>query len=209
MWVLYLLSWLGILIQMAFLLIAIASGLYYLAEIVEENTEVTKKVIRWLTILVTVVYGAILLFEELPFILICCGLLSQLVHLVILIDFPYITINSFSFISAIILFIVNHYLAFSFFSGVFMPFYELLGFFTICIWLVPFSLFISLSANDHVLPIALFGRESWNPHPPPFMERNETDALGNYLSKKKNKYGLLTLMHYCKERVFPRNKKMF
>ncbi|CAH1392821.1 unnamed protein product [Nezara viridula] len=209
MWVLYLLSWVGIIFQMTFLLIAIASGLYYLAEIVEENTEVTKKVIRWLIILVIIVYAAILLFEELPFILILCGFLSQSVHLIILTDFPYITINSFSFVSAIILFIINHYLAFSFFSGVFMPFYELLGFFTICIWLVPFSLFISLSANDHVLPVALFGRESWNPHPPTFMETNETDALGNYLSKKKNKYSLLTLMHYCKEHFFSQNKKMF
>nr|XP_014288337.1 protein TEX261 isoform X2 [Halyomorpha halys] len=124
MWVLYLLSWFGIIVQMSFLLIAIASGLYYLAEIVEENTEITKKVIRWLSIFVLLVYTAILLFEDLPFILVLCGMLSQIVHLVILLDFPYITINSFSFISAILLFIINHYLAFGFFSGIFMPFYE-------------------------------------------------------------------------------------
>ncbi|XP_014288336.1 protein TEX261 [Halyomorpha halys] len=209
MWVLYLLSWFGIIVQMSFLLIAIASGLYYLAEIVEENTEITKKVIRWLSIFVLLVYTAILLFEDLPFILVLCGMLSQIVHLVILLDFPYITINSFSFISAILLFIINHYLAFGFFSGIFMPFYELLGYFTICIWLVPFALFISLSANDNVLPIGLFGRESWNPHPPAFLDPNETDALGNYLSQKKTKYGLLTLMHYFKEKFFPQNKKMF
>ena len=29
---------------------------------------------------------------------------------------------------------------------------QVLGFFFLCVWLVPFSIFISLSANDMVLP---------------------------------------------------------
>lgn len=32
------------------------------------------------------------------------------------------------------------------------PFTEIASFFGICVWLIPFSLFVSLSASDNVLP---------------------------------------------------------
>ena len=48
--------------------------------------------------------------------------------------------------------IINHYLAFSHFSSVYYPFNQIIGYFTLCLWLVPFAFFISLSANDNTLP---------------------------------------------------------
>lgn len=30
--------------------------------------------------------------------------------------------------------------------------FQVLGYFTVCLWIVPFGLFVSLSANDNVLP---------------------------------------------------------
>lgn len=70
---------------------------------------------------------------------------------------------------------VNHYLAFQYFSTVWHPFHEVslifphgftfvslvfncsicpqvLAFFTLCLWFVPFSFFVSLSANENTLP---------------------------------------------------------
>lgn len=38
-----------------------------------------------------------------------------------------------------------------FFNSIFNLF-QVLGYFTICLWIVPFALFVSLSANDNVLP---------------------------------------------------------
>ena len=44
---------------------------------------------------------------------------------------------------------------------------QVLGFFFICLWIVPFSIFISLTANDMVLPTlggpdgANTGRQGW------------------------------------------------
>ena len=44
MWFLYLLSWVSTVIQICFVTLAIAAGLYYLAELVEEFTSMTVKV---------------------------------------------------------------------------------------------------------------------------------------------------------------------
>lgn len=34
----------------------------------------------------------------------------------------------------------------------FRSWFQVLGYFTICLWIVPFALFVSLNANDNVLP---------------------------------------------------------
>lgn len=44
MWFLYLLSWVSTVLQICFVTLAIAAGLYYLAELVEEYTVMTGKV---------------------------------------------------------------------------------------------------------------------------------------------------------------------
>ena len=46
MWFLYLLSWVSTVLQICFVTLAIAAGLYYLAELVEEYTVMTAKVSR-------------------------------------------------------------------------------------------------------------------------------------------------------------------
>merc|ERR1711936_1522430 len=57
-----------------------------------------------------------------------------------------------AFIGACVMLIVNHYLAFQFFADKYYIFSEVLGYFTLCLWLVPFAFFVSLSANENVLP---------------------------------------------------------
>ena len=56
------------------------------------------------------------------------------------------------FFSASALVIINHYLAFNFFGEHYYPFSEVMAYFTMCLWLVPFAFFVSLSANENVLP---------------------------------------------------------
>ena len=48
--------------------------------------------------------------------------------------------------------VIDHCTWFIYFSGIYYPFSEILAFFTICVWMVPFGFFISLSANENVLP---------------------------------------------------------
>ncbi|KAJ8945808.1 hypothetical protein NQ314_009030 [Rhamnusium bicolor] len=122
MWFLTLISYIAILVQIIFITIAIAAGLYYLAELVEEYTTVAKKLIWWMN--------------------------------------------------------------------------AVIAYFTLFLWLVPFALFVSLSANDNVLPTTT--------------ERLDGDVVSNYFSKRNKKYGLLTFFNYAKDTLLPvRTKKGF
>ena len=52
MWFLYTLSWIATVLQVCFVTMAIAAGLYYLAELVEEFTAVAAKVLcGWFSLL--------------------------------------------------------------------------------------------------------------------------------------------------------------
>jgi len=197
MWFLYMLSWVATVLQICFVTLAIAAGLYYLAELVEEYTVMTAKVIRWMIILVLLTYGGLFLFEDIPPIMLVCGMLAQVSHLALLSSFPFFVISSPSFVLAVIMVIVNHYLAFQHFGNHYYPFSEVMAYFSICMWLVPFTFFVSLSANENVLPTVTERR-------PLLSEDN--DVVSNYFSKKEKKYGLLSVFNSIKDTVTPSKK---
>lgn len=200
MTLLYLLTFVGFLVQICFITLAIAAGLYYLAELVEEYTVAAKKVISVLILATTTIYVLFIFFDNLPWSMIWCGLFAQLCHGFIMKSFPYVQFTSISFIGACIMLIVNHWLAFSYFSSVWYQFSEILAYFTLCLWIVPFALFVSLSANDNVLPTV-------NERSPLL---NDNDIVTNYFSNKGKKLGLLSLFNYAKESILPqRNKKSY
>jgi hypothetical protein len=69
-------------------------------------------------------YIGFLLFEDFPASVIICGIISQVAHLFILKTFPFVMIASPAFIVAIIMLIINHYLAFQYFAAVYYSFSE-------------------------------------------------------------------------------------
>lgn len=99
------------------------------------------------------VYIGLMLFDSLPWSMILSGLASQVLHAMIMKSFPFVKVLSPEFILTVILVIVNHYLAFRFFAQTYYSLSEVLAYFTLCLWIVPFALFVSLSANDQVLPM--------------------------------------------------------
>lgn len=194
-----LLSYFSLLVQICFVTVSIAAGLYYLAELVEEYTVLAKKVITWMIVGSVLLYVVFIFTERFTWTLILCGLGAQALHAAILKNFPYVKFLSPSFLGAVILLLANHYLAFIYFQQQFHPFTEVMAYFTLCLWLVPFALFVSLSANDNVLPTS--------------NERthllSDNDVVTNYFSSRK-KIGLLSLFNYAKESLLPeRNKKAF
>ncbi|XP_019548245.2 protein TEX261 [Aedes albopictus] len=194
-----LLSYFSLLVQICFVTVSIAAGLYYLAELVEEYTVMAKKVITWMIMGSVLLYIIFIFTERFTWTLILCGLGAQALHAAILKNFPYVKFLSPCFLGAVILLLVNHYLAFIYFQQQFHPFTEVMAYFTLCLWLVPFALFVSLSANDNVLPTS--------------NERthllSDNDVVTNYFSSRK-KIGLLSLFNYAKESLLPeRNKKAF
>jgi hypothetical protein len=74
-------------------------------------------------------YIGFLLFEDFPTSVIICGIISQVAHLFILKTFPFVVIASPAFIIAIIMLIINHYLAFQYFAAVYYSFSEVCSLF--------------------------------------------------------------------------------
>lgn len=153
MWFIYVLSYVALVFQFCFVSLAIASGLYYLAEVIEEFTSTAAKVIRTIILvlkhyinyykdliivyylteqsfipicfkIVIGIYIGFLLFEDFPLLMTLCGLATQFAHLLLMNTFPYFMVSSPGFILTVIFLIVNHYLAFSYFSTHFYPFLE-------------------------------------------------------------------------------------
>ena len=81
----------------------------------------------------------------------------------------------------------------------FILFFQVLAYFTVCLWIVPFSFFVSLSANENVLPTT-------TDLPP----REDADVVSNYFNKRGKKYNILAFLKKAQESVLPeRVKKHF
>ncbi|XP_013780078.1 protein TEX261-like isoform X1 [Limulus polyphemus] len=201
MWFLYFLSWVATVVQLCFVVLAVAAGLYYLADIVEEYTVMTGKIIRFLILVTLCIYVCLFLFEDLPLSLILCGAANQIGHLFILRTFPFFILTSAPFIVTVALLVINHYLAFNYFGSVYYHFSEVLAYFTLCLWIVPFAFFISLSANENILPTVSESKP---------LLTEDSDVVTNYFSHRSKRYGLLSFFNYAKESILPqRMKKTF
>lgn len=100
-----------------FLLLFLAAGLYYIAELVEEYTVIAKKVIKTLIFCSISIYLIFIFTDELSWTIIICGSAAQLLHLAILSSFPFVKFLSVQFLGAIVLLVYNHYLAFVYFNA--------------------------------------------------------------------------------------------
>lgn len=156
MLVLTTLSFAGGILAFILITLSIASGLYYVSEFVEEHASFSKKCIQY-TIFVVCGILAISIIDGLPWYLILLGLGSHAIYYMNLKTFPVIQLSSGRFISACVLVFVNHYFWFRAFGEMQrerrqVSFGQVASFFGICVWLVPFALFVSLSAGDNMLP---------------------------------------------------------
>merc|ERR1719320_1783585 len=148
--------------------------------------------------LVLLTFLGLFCFENIPTTLIVCGVIAQIAHLSLLSSFPFFCATSPSFLVAVVMVIVNHYFAFSHFGENYYPFSEVMAYFTICLWLVPFSFFVSLSANENVLPTM-----STMERRPLLSHEDNNDVVSNYFSKKQKGVGLLSVFNKVKDSVTP------
>ncbi|KAF2094255.1 DUF396-domain-containing protein [Rhizodiscina lignyota] len=180
MWILPLVGYLGLILGFCFLTLAIASGLYYLSELVEEHTVFSKKLLTRLIYAVIVVQVLLALVDRFPWGLTALSVASHVVYAQNLRRFPVVKLTDPIFILSCVLVLLNHYLWFRHFQQPpsmpppgssywsrsssdrerypygFDPsipsFTEVASYFGICVWLVPFALFVGLSAGENVLP---------------------------------------------------------
>lgn len=207
MWFMYLLSWIAFIIIAICLTISVAAGMYYVAELIEEYTSVAKRVIRFVLISITVL-NIFLIFLETQFTwtLWCIGMVSNIIYFFILADFPVITFLSPTFLFSMVLLIIHHYFAFTFFNNYYYPFPEILAYFTVFVWTIPFCFVLSLSANDYVLP--QYAEPQRDRYTDDTLLNNGGDVVTNYFKKRANKIGLLAFMRSVQDSILPtRNKK--
>ncbi|KFZ15224.1 hypothetical protein V502_05709 [Pseudogymnoascus sp. VKM F-4520 (FW-2644)] len=164
-WILPLVGYLGMVLGFSFLTLAIASGLYYLSELVEEHTVIAKRLLTRMIYAVIAIQTLLVLVDGFPKVLSLIGIVSHVVYLGNMRRFPVVKLSDPLFLSSCVLVLINHYYCFAHFSS--LPraptnsiydapagpsFTEIASYFGICVWLVPFALFVSLSASDNVLP---------------------------------------------------------
>ena len=110
--------------------------------------------------------------------------------------FPYIEFNSPTFLLSVALFVLKHYLTLNYFADNFVPYDQVIGYFTVCLWVVPFTLLISTSAGENTLPTVgagLGGRREQG-----------SDVLSHYYATKKKRSSFLMYLETIKERLMPR-----
>lgn len=112
---------------MFFLFICLAAGLYYVAELVEEYTVLAKKVITTIILIVVFIYILFIFFDNLPWSMVICGIIAQAMHGLIMTNFPYVKFLSIPFLGALTLLIINHWLAFQFFTSSYFSLSEVSG----------------------------------------------------------------------------------
>ncbi|PPJ58111.1 hypothetical protein CBER1_05313 [Cercospora berteroae] len=169
MWILPLLGYCGLILGFLFLTLAIASGLYYLSELVEEHTVLSKKLLYrliYFIIATQILLGAV---DSFPWTLSAFSIASHVIYSLNLRRFPVVKLTDPVFLASCVLVLANHYLWFKHFSAhspttsssgrysYLEPkdvptFTEIASFFGLNVWLVPFALFVSLSAGENVLP---------------------------------------------------------
>ncbi|RDW77057.1 DUF396 protein-like protein [Coleophoma cylindrospora] len=165
MWVLPLVGYLGLAVGFGFLTLAIASGLYYLSELVEEHTVFAKRLLMRLIYAVIAIQVLLCLVDGFPITISLLSIFSHVVYLGNMRRFPVVKLDDPLFLLSCVLVLVNHYAWFRHFSNppyaaqrgrydqASLPsFTEIASYFGLCVWLVPFALFVSLSASDNVLP---------------------------------------------------------
>lgn len=199
---LQLLSFFGIIFGFLFLTLSIASGLYYISELVEEYSEPTKRFLTHSIYAVISIYCLLLIFDQFPFKLSIFSIVSCLIYLQNLRYFPFISLTSPIFITSCGLVILNHYLWFKHFNNTEIPpqfrfdpnyipkrrasFSEVASFFGICVWFIPFALFVSLSAGDNILPMSIPKKNNDDDYNHPILRKKATGLAKTVINGVRN-----------------------
>jgi len=159
-------AYIGGYIFLCFVAGSLATGLYYLAELVEEYSKLTAKVLKHTIQGVALTHVLVYMLDGTPLKCLLVSLAACAAHSLMLKPFPYISLTSFEFIASFALTLVQTWLWIGYFREGFhidsrtYGYYTtemVMGFFLVMVWLVPFGFLMSLSSNDGVLPSSSTG----------------------------------------------------
>ena len=93
MWILPLIGYAGAIVGFGFLTLAIASGLYYLSELVEEHTVIAKRLLTRTIYTIIGVQVTLLIVDGFPFWATLLGIVSHVVYLGNMRRFPFVKLS--------------------------------------------------------------------------------------------------------------------
>ena len=164
------------LVALILLALALSSGLYMISELCEEYPTFAGKIVK-LSVYVVMALHLVVYLDGIPFYCCLVGAISHLFYLLALQRYPLIQLFSVQTALVLIAFVASHMVWFDYFitsnnggyksrNGDYydhdydnnhttsqnFEFSQILGFFLVMIWFIPFSLFVSLTINDYSLP---------------------------------------------------------
>ncbi|GMK54242.1 hypothetical protein CspeluHIS016_0108280 [Cutaneotrichosporon spelunceum] len=172
---LHLISYAGSITAFLFVTLSLASGLLWVAELIEEHSRFARVVGVRAIYAIIVLHALLYVFDGLPFLHIVFSILCHVVYLqhFSAASWPFISLSSPVFILSCIMVVADHFLWFFYFARVAQEakrtrsaryrysqqatrdapsFMDVAVFFASCVWFIPLFLFLSLSANDNVIP---------------------------------------------------------
>lgn len=93
MWILPLVGYAGTVIGFCFLTLAIASGLYYLSELVEEHSVIAKRLLTRLIYIIIGLQAALWLIDGFPFFATLLSIGSHVIYLGNMRRFPFVKLS--------------------------------------------------------------------------------------------------------------------
>jgi len=175
---------------LVFIAICLACGLYFLAELAEEYPSFTGSIIKYSIWMVLAVHPCLWMFESFPILPVATGMLAHGLYYKLLETFPFTEMASPVFLSSIVVLCLSHYFWITYFSETWWSLGYIMGFFFTCVWLVPFTFFISLSINENVLPCEF----------PSYQQEQAQGQNQNQNQKNQKKGFLLTVFDFLRRK---------
>jgi hypothetical protein len=156
-----------------------------MAELVEEYTSLTRRILYVLALGILIVHGLFMLLEDLPLVPLGVGMVAHSSYLWLLQSFPFVRFASPAFLCSFALLVASHYLWITHFASHYHEVTHVLCFFVLNVWIVPFGFFISLSVNESTLPDRL--------------AQSADDAYTDSAARSRQKSGLLSAFSAARE----------
>ena len=130
-----------------------ATGVYYVAEIIEENTQRTKVLLKRAIQATYGVYAVLLVWDRKPFLAVLSGVVAQVAYSRLLTKtFPFVSFSSSPFLASCAALAFNQLMWYRHLSSGDDSLEYAICFCLVTVWLVPFAITLSLASTDGVLP---------------------------------------------------------
>lgn len=175
-------------LSVVFLSICLAAGLYYIAELIEEQTQLAKQIITWISEGTLLVHALLLFWDRLPALPVCTSAAAHIAYLQLLKSFPFFRLLSPEGLASMALLIAANVAWGRYFWHTWHSLEYIFGFLLMTTWVNPVLLILSLAANEQTLPGgagAPYSSSSSSGQPKKRASRGLVISLVGWLRQKK------------------------